>query len=190
MSLIAKETNSYAFRVNSAKNSQKTLEIQELYHFFGCLIKLALFKHPPRAYCWASNGILAQVPLSKNRFEAILSNFHFKDRGFAPEKNNWWEKLEPIYSILKEKCSHYWLPSINLTIDEIMIKFKGRTSQKITIPGKPIPTGFKIFALRDSGYTYNQECTKPGLVEGFLVEKTRISINILDSELFSFLNLT
>ena len=88
MAIIAKETNSYAFRTNSAKNPWKTLEIHELYHFFGCLIKLALFKHPPQAYCWASNGILAQVPLSKNCFEAILSNFHFKDRGFAPEKDN------------------------------------------------------------------------------------------------------
>jgi Transposase IS4 len=88
MSIIAKSTNSYAFRTNSTKNPWKTLEIQELYHFFGCLIKLALFKHPSRTYCWSSNGILSQVPLSKNRFEAILRNFHFKDRGFAPKKDN------------------------------------------------------------------------------------------------------
>jgi hypothetical protein len=49
-----------------------------------------------------------------------------------------------------------------------MIKFEGRTTQKITIPGKPISTGFKIFALGDSGYTYNWECTRPGLVERVL----------------------
>jgi hypothetical protein len=36
-----------------------------------------------------------------------------------------------------------------------MLKFKGRTAQKITIPNKPIPIGFKIFALGDSGYIYN-----------------------------------
>jgi Transposase IS4 len=84
MAIIVKETNSYAFQTNSAQNPWKTLEIQELYHFFRCLIKLALFKHPFRAYYWSSNDILAQVPLSKNRFESILSNFHFKDRGFNP----------------------------------------------------------------------------------------------------------
>jgi Transposase IS4 len=49
----------------------------------------------------------------------------------------------------------YWIPSTNLTINEIMLKFEGRTTQKITIPSKPIPIGFKIFALGDSGYTYN-----------------------------------
>jgi Transposase IS4 len=84
-----------------------------------------------------------------------LCNFHFKDRGLNPIKSNWWDKLEPIFSILRQKCSFYWIPSINLTIDEIMLKFKGRTMQKITIPSKPILTGFKIFALGDSGYIYN-----------------------------------
>ena len=52
-----------------------------------------------------------------------------------------------------------------------MLKFEGRTAEKITIPGKPIPTGFKIFALGDSDYTYNWECTKPGLAEEVLTEK-------------------
>jgi hypothetical protein len=84
MSIIVKSTNSYAFGNNSAKNPWKTLEIQELYHFFSCLIKLGLFKHPLRSYSWGSNGILTQVPLSKNRFKSILHNFHFKDRGLNP----------------------------------------------------------------------------------------------------------
>jgi Transposase IS4 len=88
MSLIVKETNSYAFCNNSAKNPWKTLSIQELYHFFGCLLKLGLFKYPPYSYSWNSTGILSQVPLSKNCFESILSNFHFKDRGFNSEKGN------------------------------------------------------------------------------------------------------
>jgi Transposase IS4 len=190
MSIIVKEINSYAFRTNSAQNPWKTLEIQELYHFFGCLIKLALYKHPPRTYCWSFNGILAQVPLSKNRFESILSNFHFKDRGLNPIQGNWWDKLEPIFSILRQKCSFYWLSSTNLTIDEIMFKFEGRITQKITIPGKPILTGFKIFALGDSGYTYNWEYTRPGLAEGLKEEKTRISVSILNSNLFTFLSPT
>jgi Transposase IS4 len=188
MSIIVKSTNSYAFRTNSAKNPWKTLEIPELYHFFGCLIKLGLWKHPPRTYVWNSNGVLSQVPLSKNRFESILSNFHFKDRGLNPEKDNWWEKLEPIFSILRQKCSFYWLPSTNLTVDEIMLKFEGRSTQKITIPGKPIPTGFKIFALGDSGYIYNWECTRPSLAEGVLTGKTRISVKIPKSDDVTFLN--
>jgi Transposase IS4 len=71
-----------------------------------------------------------------------------------------------------------------------MLKFKGRTTQKITIPGKPIPTGFKIFALGDSGYTYNWEYTRPGLAKGVLTEKKRISVSIPNSADFTFLNPT
>jgi hypothetical protein len=55
-----------------------------------------------------------------------LSNFHFKDRGFNSEKGNWWDKLEPIFSILRQKYSFYWNPSTNLTVDEIILKFEGR----------------------------------------------------------------
>jgi hypothetical protein len=52
-----------------------------------------------------------------------------------------------------------------------MLKFEGRSSQKITIPDKPIPTEFKLFALGDSGYTYNWEYIRPGLAEGALIGK-------------------
>jgi Transposase IS4 len=129
--------------------------------------------------------------LSKNRFEDILRNFHFKDRGLNPEKgSNWWDKLEPIFSTLREKCTLYWLPSTNLTVDEIMLKFEGRTTQKITIPGKPISTGFKIFALGDFDYTLNWKCTRPGIAEGILREKKRISISIPNSCTSTLLNPT
>jgi hypothetical protein len=69
-----------------------------------------------------------------------------------------------------------------------MLKFEGRTTQKITIPGKPISTGFKIFALGDSGYTYNWKCTRPGLAEGVLTKKKRISVSISNSTGFTLLN--
>jgi hypothetical protein len=71
-----------------------------------------------------------------------------------------------------------------------MLKFKGRTTEKITIPGKPISTGFKIFALGDSGYTLNWECTRPGIVEGILREKKQISVSISNSCTSTLLNPT
>jgi Transposase IS4 len=71
-----------------------------------------------------------------------------------------------------------------------MLKFKRRTTQKITIPNKPIPTGFKIFALGDSGYIFNWEYTRPGIAEGILKEKKRISIFIFNSSISILLNPT
>jgi hypothetical protein len=71
-----------------------------------------------------------------------------------------------------------------------MLKFKGRITQKIIIPGKPILTGFKIFALSDSGYILNWEYTRPGIAEGILREKKRISVFILNSSISTLLNPT
>ena len=93
-------------------------------------------------------------------------------------------------SILRQKSVFYWLSNTNITVDEVMIKFKGRTLQKVTIPDKPIFTGFKIFALADSGYIFNWECIKPGLNEGLLTTKKCISIFILDSSKTTLLNPT
>ena len=78
------------------------------------------------------------------------------------------------------------MSSTNLTIDEVILKFEGRATQKITIPGKSISTGFKIFILGDSGYIYNWECTRLGLAEGVLAEKKWISIDISNSDLSFF----
>ena len=87
MSIIVKSINSYAFRTNSAQKPWKSLSILELYHFFRCLIRLGLFKHPLRCYAFSLDGVLAHIPLSKNRFKAILRNIHFKDRGLNPIKS-------------------------------------------------------------------------------------------------------
>ena len=192
MSLIVKETNSYVFRYNSVQNPWKSLSILELYHFFGCLLLLALHKKPIHRYLWNPNGILALSSISKHRFEQIMSFLHFKDRGENPSSigANWWDKLDPIMSILRQKSALYWLPSTNITVDEVMIKFEGRTSQKVTIPDKSIPTGFKIFVLADSGYIYNWECTKPGLNEGLLTTKKCIFISISNFTKTTLLNPT
>ena len=69
-----------------------------------------------------------------------------------------------------------------------MLKFKCQTTQKVTISGKPIPTGFKLFALGDSGYIYNWECTKPGLNEGLLTAKKYVSVSLPNSTQSTLLN--
>ncbi len=71
-----------------------------------------------------------------------------------------------------------------------MLKYEGRTSQKITISDKSIPTEFKLFALGDSGYIYNWECIRPGIAEGILRERKKISISIFNSSISTSLNPT
>ena len=46
-----------------------------------------------------------------------------------------------------------------------MIRFKGRSHDITTIPGKPVPTGFKYFVLAEDDYIINFECTAPRILE-------------------------
>jgi len=46
----------------------------------------------------------------------------------------------------------YWIPGRDLAIDECMIRFTGRSHDIMTIPSKPIPTGYKVWAVAQKGY--------------------------------------
>ena len=71
-----------------------------------------------------------------------------------------------------------------------MLKYKERTSQKITISGKSILIEFKLFTLDDFDYIFNWECIKPGIAEEILREKKKISISIPNSSISTSLNPT
>ncbi len=46
----------------------------------------------------------------------------------------------------------FWVPGRNLAIDECMLRFTGRSYDIITIPSKPISTGYKVWAVAQKGY--------------------------------------
>ncbi len=71
-----------------------------------------------------------------------------------------------------------------------MLKYKERTSQKITILNKFILTGFKLFTLDDFGYIYNWEYTRSSITEEILREKEKVRIFIPNSLLSTSLNPT
>lgn len=99
-------------------------------------------------------------------------------------------KLEYVLSNLRQKCQKYWIPGSRLTVDEIILRYKGRTTQKIQIPGKPIDCGFKLFGLSCGGYIYTWEATKPGLNEGFSLDRNKYSVTIPNTDIKTFLTPT
>ena len=70
-------------------------------------------------------------------------------------RSEWFEKLEPLNSIIQASCQQYYLPASNVTVDEMMIRFGGRSFHTYRMPSKPITEGYKVFALCDVGYTYS-----------------------------------
>ena len=63
--------------------------------------------------------------------------------------------MEPLISMFRENCQKFWKPGSNIAVDEMMVKFHGRSVHTTKMPNKPIKQGFKIWAICDRGYLFN-----------------------------------
>jgi hypothetical protein len=53
-----------------------------------------------------------------------------------------------------------------LAVDEIMVRFEGRAKETTTVPGKPTPTGFKVWAAAQRGFLLLWNWHVPGEKNG------------------------
>ncbi|PWW71842.1 hypothetical protein C7212DRAFT_30895, partial [Tuber magnatum] len=67
----------------------------------------------------------------------------------------WFQKLKLLNSLICDCCQQYYLPSLNVTMDEMMTRFGGRSHHTYCMLSKPITEGYKVFTLCNIGYTYN-----------------------------------
>ena len=77
--------------------------------------------------------------MSYPRFHQLERYFHISQPSKSPiERKEWWKKLEPLNSSIRDRAKECFLPSTNVAIDEIMIWFLGRLEHTIKMPNKPI----------------------------------------------------
>lgn len=79
--------------------------------------------------------------------ETMVDDYHSGKARVRP-----FHKVAQLADILKFRFKFYWNASRNLAVDEQIIRFTGRASEIVHIPGKPTPVGFKIWAIADGGY--------------------------------------
>ena len=63
-------------------------------------------------------------------------------------------KIRKLLNLFGEACADNYRPGQMLTIDEMMVPFRGRSRIKQYMPLKPIKRGFKIFAITCSTTAY------------------------------------
>ena len=65
-------------------------------------------------------------------------------------------KVRPMMEHLNDSSQRYFQPDLNISIDERMVKSKGRFPMRQYIKSKPVKWDFKLWCLCDSetGYTY------------------------------------
>ena len=135
--------------------------------FLGINIIMGYCKNPSIDSYWSSDASLRNERISTSMsckaFKRILGSLHLVDnveaeRSGAAQSNKLY-KVSNFLNMLKQSFQTHFDLGENLTIDEMMIKFKGRSSIKQYLKDKPIKRGYKVWVLADTstGYIYDFE---------------------------------
>jgi len=123
---------------------------------------------------WAKTSASIHKPMrfmSYYRFSQIKRYFHVAPPTKDPlPPSQWFMKLSPLFEYLRKQFKLYCIPSQNVSIDEEMCQFTGRSVHTIKMKNKPISEGYKLFTLCDRGYTWDflfTSCTS-GMLNSFI----------------------
>ena len=114
---------------------------------------------------WSSDWVLGVPALAtifpRNQFWQLWSNLHLSDNtqasGCSDPSFDRLYKLRPLLRILADAFRAAHEPSQQISVDEAMVRYKGRSSLEQYMPKKPIKRGFKIWCLCDANGGYMQE---------------------------------
>ena len=167
--LIVRETNRYARQEQQRLGKDlrwRELTIDEFRTWLGLYFAMGLVQKPSISAYWERNKITSTPgfgqTMPRERFGSILRFLHFVDNNSAPpreEDRDRLFKIRPVIEELRHQFQLNYILSREISIDETMVKFKGRKFYRQFLPSKPIRFGFKLFTLAESksGYIWNFE---------------------------------
>lgn len=167
LDLVVAQTNLYAAQ-ERAKNPDKhrmpwhAVDKDEIRTFISFILAMGLVNKPTIHSYWSTDEIL-QTPLfkncmSRNPFTQILRHIHFvNNTQLIPRGQDGYDKLgkiRPFLELIRNRFQRVYAPSRNLSVDETLVKFKGRLSWRQYMRDKPARFGLNEFTLADSENGY------------------------------------
>ena len=145
--LIAVETNRYARQNNRPK--WVDVSTDEVWTFLGIIILMGIHRLPRISNYWSQDSLLGisavQQAMSMRRFWNLWANLHLVDNQTTPASGGPSRKIKPLLDILSDRFLKCYSPGQELSVDEGMVKYKGRAKGKVHMPKKPVKVGFKIW---------------------------------------------
>jgi len=148
---------------NASRRKQKKLlwediTLVEMHSFIGCILTMGIMKLPSIKMYWSTQSKLFSIAgireiMTQQRFYDIYSCLCTQN----PECNssiNKKSKIEPLMITVISNSQFYYRPGQNLSIDESMIPFRGRSSLKVFMPLKPTRYGLKAYLLCEATTGY------------------------------------
>lgn len=140
-------------KINGCEMSRTELDV-----FIGIIIFTTYNKRLSQRDYWSMDPHLRAEPIvtamSRRRFEQIKSKIKFHK---SEERNNTDRiyRVRKMTDIFRKNLMCYGIFSTALSIDEMMLKFYGRTVLKQFIKGKPVKFGIKLWSLCSAnGYIF------------------------------------
>ena len=168
---IVKETNRYALEVIREDGRTRgglkwiPLTIQEFEGYLSIRMFMSLKKLPNLRLYWSRDQVLyhcgiVSSMMSRDRFESITRCLHL-----TPESSREGDKSDPSYDKIwkvrwlanevRDACATLWNANVALTVDETMIRYKGKYCPiRQYMPKKPTKFGVKVWVWADSWAKY------------------------------------
>ncbi len=126
---------------------------------------MGIHKLPSRRMYWGNKTFVPIIAnaMSCNRYEEILTVFHFKNNEDAvtnPADPNYDKlfKVKPLINNFRRVFKGSVIPETMQAVDKMMIPFRGRHSAKQYMPKKPTKWGYKLWCRAGmSRYVYDFE---------------------------------
>ena len=149
---IATNTNLYA-QFKQAPAGWATTSA-EVWRFIAAHIFMGIIDLPYLHMYWEEGVSQPYVvnAFSRDRFKELLRYFHIAEPTPRGVKRTVDEKIKPLYDHCLSIFPQYFVPPEIFTLDETMVRFKGRSSFKTVIKGKPTPIGYKLYTIASDGY--------------------------------------
>lgn len=160
MHTLVTETNRFAKQKN--RKHWKELTIDELRAYFGILLLMSTNPRHQMYLYWSSDSFFNCPEISRvmsfRRFQNIMNCLHINDLSKEKKKGedgyDRLSRVRPLIQALNASFKRQYTPSSHQSIDESMVRFKGRSSLKQYLPMKPIKRGYKVWCRADSQTGY------------------------------------
>lgn len=167
LTYIITETDRYAQKQiadhpNENKSPWSTPTLQEMKAFFGLCFLMGINVKPDIKSYWTTDIAMAtpffNKTMTRDRFLTILRYLHFSNVEEEPQPGepsySALYKVQELMNMFRNSMLREYTPKRQVSVDEVMIPFKGRLAFKQYMPAKPTKWGIKMWALAeaDSGY--------------------------------------
>ena len=163
---IVDQTNLYAKQCMGEEKYAvwEKVTVEDMKAFYGFNILMGVIRLPTLHDYWKCDDHFHYAPIasriSRDRFFELRRYLHFVDNStLASPGSEGYDKLGKVWPLINavvSKCQSLYNVHRDVSVDEAMIKFKGRSSLKQYLPVK---RGFKVWCMADStnGYISNFE---------------------------------